>query len=180
MCACTWVRSRVIPAGTFVRFCLSWTVVIVVLELAAMERWVEIPTHDPDQSSARARHFRLINSLSPAVLPSHGRSDQARWSGARRRAKSPRTRIKNQSTHGAPNTHWRQRSFIQPSPGIVQTRGGRLVSSRLIELAPSPAVGPQANPGYTPSIGIISIKCEENDRNVRYKSEKERGNKVFS
>ena len=35
---------------------------------------------------------------------------------------------------------------------------GRLVSSQLIELAQSPAVGPQANPGYTPSIGIISIK----------------------
>ena len=145
-----------------------------------MERWVEIPTHDPDQSSARARHFQLINSLSPAVLPLSRRTFGPGLDGQELGVWYREPAFKNQSTHRASNSHRRQRSFIQPSPGIVQTRGGRLVSSRLIELAPSPAVGPQANPGYTPSIGIISIKCEENDRNVRYKSEKERGNKVLS
>ena len=80
-----------IPAGTFVRFCLSWTVVIVVLELAAMERWVEIPTHDPDQSSARVRHFRLFISPHPPVLPpSRRKPGPVVCVSDKRRAKIPR------------------------------------------------------------------------------------------
>ena len=144
------------PGDSGRQFCLNR---IVGIGAEWRWRWVEIPTrtHQPP-----FRHFRLFISPHPwccaTPLTETWTSRLRQEIGEGRNPREPGRRGSRSSSfhsHTAADES-------QPTSSQHQRRGRFVSSSQKTELAQSPAVGPQANPGYTPSIGIISIKkCEE-------------------